>query len=295
MIVVVTGVLGFVGCRLAQTLCKAGHTVFGIDKCRETGDAIELRAFSRYNFIQVDLSKDFFPITDFDVLIHAAGCSPAPEVSVEDYILGNVSTTQNLIKITAKENIKLFIYLSSVSIYGKIKSSPVQEQNSIQNPSIYGLTKYLAELLLQDHKDKVPSIILRLPSIVGKGMKTGWFFLTSSKIERGENLTIYNENSPYNMLHISDLCVLICSVLNRQFSGNNIFNLNCSSVLSIRQIVEIMKENMNSNSEIFESQTNDRGYILSIKRAKKVLEFKPRSAEAVVRDYLGESTSRFTT
>ena len=79
MTVLITGVAGFIGCRLAATLLDKGHSVFGFDNlCR--GSTVKLREISTnpaFSFERVELAD----LTSFRrALANVIARSPITEV-----------------------------------------------------------------------------------------------------------------------------------------------------------------------------------------------------------------------
>ena len=73
----------------------------------------------------------------------------------------------NLIYLAKK--IKKFIFLSSVSVYGKINIKVLKEDYKPNNPNKYGISKLICEQALNElSKYNISFISIRLPIVVGK-------------------------------------------------------------------------------------------------------------------------------
>lgn len=79
---------------------------------------------------------------------------------------------------------KKVFYLSSRDIYGEVKKSVLNENTIINDPSIYGYTKLIAEKILLN---SFPTIILRLPAIIGLGTH-GWINSVTNKIKKNKKI-----------------------------------------------------------------------------------------------------------
>ena len=110
----------------------------------------------------------------FDLVIHAAGKAHVIALKESDKIQFfevNVNGTNNLLKGLELFGVpKQFVFISSVSVYGKDYGNDINENCSLLAKDPYGQSKILAEQMVLDwcHKNNVKCTILRLPLIVGK-------------------------------------------------------------------------------------------------------------------------------
>jgi nucleoside-diphosphate-sugar epimerase len=108
----------------------------------------------------------------------------------EEYFNSNVVGTKNLLKGLEKAGLpKQFVYISSVSVYGKVEGLNISEEEKLDANDPYGLSKIEAEKLILDwcRRKNVVCTILRLPLLVGvnpvgnlksmiNGIKYGYYF-----------------------------------------------------------------------------------------------------------------------
>lgn len=152
MKVLITGVAGFLGSHLADAFLERGDEVAGIDNLlggymENIPDGVE--------FFHKDLS-DLESISEcfsgVDLVVHAA-CTAYEGLSVFSPAL----VCQNTFQITAttlsasvKHGVKKFVFMSSMARYGTQKKIPFTE-DLIPNPQDpYGISKYAAELLVEN-------------------------------------------------------------------------------------------------------------------------------------------------
>ena len=285
MKILISGANGFIRRYLCRTLCES-NKIIGVRRGKSSQDENMAAFHPNFQWHEADLAERISFEDDVDVIVHTAARSPGPAVTVADYVADNIVATQNLIEFALQKQVRLFIYLSAISIYGKIESTLVAEDTPVKPSTPYGITKYLAELLLREKKDVIPSVIYRLPLVIGADMKSGWLFNTYKKLLQGEPVRIYNGDSPYNMVHISDVCNLVSSSLNYHPSGCDTFTISCKDCLAVRQIVDMMKERKRSRSEIIEDVTADKGFTISTEKAGKVIGFQPQSAKEILTNFM---------
>lgn len=155
----VTGVAGFIGSNLLETLLKLDQTVVGLDNFAtghqynlgEVQSLVTAQQWSRFNFIQGDI-RDFADCQKacqgVDYVLHQAALGSVPR-SIADPITTNAANITGFLNmLTAARDAKVssFTYAASSSTYGDHPALPKVEEN-IGNPlSPYAVTKYVNEL-----------------------------------------------------------------------------------------------------------------------------------------------------
>lgn len=178
MRVVVTGVAGFIGSTLAESLVADGHEVVGIDAFipyypREVKEANleRLRDDSRFRFAELDLrSADLGPCLEgADAVIHEAAMAGLMRswTDLELYASCNILATNRLIEASMEAKIGRFVLASTSSVYGL--EAVGDEDHALEPSSPYGITKLAAEKLVLAHVSLrgFPATIIRYFSIYG--------------------------------------------------------------------------------------------------------------------------------
>jgi len=175
MNVIITGVAGFIGSKIALKFIDEGHKVVGVDNL---SSGLMSNVPKGLRFIEFDLSNpeviEILP-QNCDLILHLAGQSSA-EISFDNPVIDlnkNTVSTLNLIEYAKKCKVKKFLYASSMSVYGDVLDKPVSE-SFIQKPlSCYGVGKLAAEHYLEIYKEEVPFISLRMFNVYGPGQDLG--------------------------------------------------------------------------------------------------------------------------
>jgi nucleoside-diphosphate-sugar epimerase len=156
---VVTGVAGFIGSTLADSLLEAGHKVTGIDAFTDYYNPEAKRknlagalSSEHFELITADLTsavlQDF--LSPEDTVFHLAG-QPGVRASwgegFREYVDWNVTATQRLLEACRDISVKRFVYSSSSSLYGSATTYPTSESALPKPVSPYGVTKLAAEHL----------------------------------------------------------------------------------------------------------------------------------------------------
>lgn len=287
MTVLLTGAHGFLGKYLLATFVREGHRVVAICRGPHPDDQGMVQN-GQVKYVYADIRNPVVMPHDFDVVVHAAGRTPAEPrpVSLEEYVESNVIGTQNVINCAVARSTRLFIYVSAVSVYGAVSSPHIDEETPVNPDSSYGFTKYAGECLVKHASNQMPSIMIRIPLIVGKGMRSGWLYQILEKFRTGETVTIYNGSSPYNFLEADDFCSLIARCLSLKQKGCDLYTLSSKDLLTVREVAEIVQQHAGSRTIIQEKSSPVVGFTLSYEKAKNVLGFEPKGARAVLDRFL---------
>lgn len=155
----VTGVAGFIGSNLLETLLKLNQNVVGLDNF-STGHQYNLDEvkglvtdgqWQGFSFIEGDIRnyQDCeHAIKGVDYILHQAALGSVPR-SIADPVTtnsANITGFLNMLQAAKEAKVKSFTYAASSSTYGDHPALPKMEEN-IGNPlSPYAVTKYVNEL-----------------------------------------------------------------------------------------------------------------------------------------------------
>ena len=171
----ITGVAGFIGSNLLETLLKLGQRVVGLDSfvtgyqrnLDEVRALVSAEQWQRFSFIEGDIRNledcrsamsyrhsresgnpvglDNIPV---EYVLHQAALGSVPR-SVEDPIVTNdtnISGFLNMLVASRDAGVKRFVYAASSSTYGDHPGLPKVEDQIGKPLSPYAVTKYVNEL-----------------------------------------------------------------------------------------------------------------------------------------------------
>lgn len=155
----VTGVAGFIGSNLLETLLKLDQRVVGLDNFAtghqrnldEVQDLVTPEQWARFNFIQGDirnLDECHQACTGVDYVLHQAALGSVPR-SINDPITTNNTNIDGFLNmlVSARDaKVKSFTYAASSSTYGDHPGLPKVEDVIGKPLSPYAVTKYVNEL-----------------------------------------------------------------------------------------------------------------------------------------------------
>jgi len=175
MKVLITGVAGFMGSHLADSMLTEGHEVLGIDNLIG-GYESNIPKFAK--FVKEDL-RNLESISPYfkgvDVVIHSA-CTAYEGLSVFSPSLVSENTyqiTANVLSASINFRVNKFIYLSSMARYGTQAIVPFTEDMTPAPQDPYGIAKYASELLIRNlcELNKIDYTILVPHNIIGPRQK----------------------------------------------------------------------------------------------------------------------------
>lgn len=155
----ITGVAGFIGSNLLESLLKLDQTVIGLDNFAtgyqrnldEVQQIVSAAQWQRFTFIEgdiCDLKTCRKASAGVGYVLPQAALGSVPR-SIEDPILTNATNITgflNMLTAARDAEVKHFVYAASSSTYGDHPGLPKQE-DKIGNPlSPYAVTKYVNEL-----------------------------------------------------------------------------------------------------------------------------------------------------
>lgn len=155
----VTGVAGFIGSNLLETLLKFNQKVIGLDNFAtgyqknldEVKDLVTDEQWQGFTFVEGDIRDAetcMNACNNVDYVLHQAALGSVPR-SIADPITtnsANITGFLNMLEAAKTNNVKTFVYAASSSTYGDHPALPKVEEN-IGNPlSPYAVTKYVNEL-----------------------------------------------------------------------------------------------------------------------------------------------------
>jgi UDP-N-acetylglucosamine 4-epimerase len=154
----VTGVAGFIGSNLLETLLKLDQKVIGIDNFAtgfqrnldQVAEAVTPDQWNRFKFIEGDITDrdDCLAACEgAEIVLHQAAINSAPR-SIDDPWNShrvNVNGFVTLYLAARDAGVSRFVYASSSTVYGDDARLPKVEENIGRPLSPYGATKQMGE------------------------------------------------------------------------------------------------------------------------------------------------------
>lgn len=284
MRVLVTGVGGFVGSYLAKHL-SVDHAVVG--NYRTANDTIMDLRDDGLLLVQCDLVHTLELDGPYDAIVHAAAAA-GPWCSLDQIIADNIMAMQALVTAAKEWKVKAFIFMSSISTYGRIDWPFVEENTTRIAPDAYGMSKTFGEQLLKAHG--IPSLSLRLPGILGPGANLrNWLPSVAKRIVQRERITAYNLEGPYNnAVHVADLAELIANVLEKPFYQSDEIVLGAGGTLTVREAIERLARELGLPLYLEESAESRPSFYINSALARHLWKYCPMHIAEMISRYATE-------
>ncbi len=222
--ILITGGNGFLGASLMRIL-KNKFRVYSLG--RKNAD---------YNYNLAEDVPEFE--RQFKYVIHAAGKAhivPETEKEKEDFFIVNEFGTKNLLNSLEpiKGELTTFVFISTVSVYGKDEGDNITEEAPLLSNTPYGLSKINAEIIVEKwcNMNNIKCLILRLPLLAGAN-PPGNLGAMIEGINRNKYLSINKGKAKRSIVLIDD----IANMLIDNFDKEGTFNLTDDYNPSFREL-----------------------------------------------------------
>jgi len=246
-------------------------------------------AARRFRTITLDLASGELP-PSADAVIHAGATSPWMGTSVDRILSDNVAATQLLVRHAITTKASVFIFFSSFSAFGTIRAPVVTEAEPCVDVDTYGLTKLLAERLLRDVADMLPSLAVRLPAVIGRGSRRNWPSEAWRKLKSGEPLEFFNPDALYNnAVHECDIAALVGTVLEKKVSGAEMVVVGSTGRTTVADVVRLLVESTGSSSTVASYSSDRPAFLIDSAKAQRLYGFAPMDILAALRQFVSDN------
>ncbi|MFA6307048.1 MAG: NAD-dependent epimerase/dehydratase family protein [Patescibacteria group bacterium] len=293
MKVLVTGAAGFIGSHLAEKLADLGHEVIGVDSLVDYY-SVDLKKINIKNiiakgvkFYEIDLLDDELGevIKGVEIVYHAAAQPGiSDQIPLGAYSRNNILATDKLLKAAANlPALKLFIYFSTSSVYGKIAT--LTEQAVPDPQSYYAITKLAGEqlALLYYKSSGLPACSVRLFSTYGPRERPEKLIIRLiMSVFTGQAVPIYEGSLDHSRsyTYISDIIDGLILFLDKaDICRGGIFNLGSDQEAKTAEVIEIIEKiaGKNANKIILPARGGDQLRTkANIEKIKNLLSYQPR-------------------
>ena len=258
--VLLTGVAGFVGSRLADSFLKKGFSVTGIDNLKTgyienvprdvifvNGDCAEFLTYENAKLRGVN----------FDVIVHVAGQSSG-EVSFDDPcadLSDNCVSTLRLLEFARSISCKKFIFASSMSVYGEVGEDHINESHSTHPLSMYAVGKLASESYLRlFERYDINSVSLRLFNIYGPGqnmsnLRQGMASIYLAQALGFGKIEVKGKPNRFrDLVFIDDVVSVIGEFMEREFKGSEVYNVCTGIKTEVADLVDLIKHTLGDES-----------------------------------------------
>ncbi|GJM60174.1 MULTISPECIES: NAD-dependent epimerase/dehydratase family protein [Persicobacter] len=194
-----------------------------------------------------------------DVVYHFAAHVSTPlqnnEVSTFEQV--NHWGTANVVDaVEASDSVKMFVYLSSVSVYGDHTDQMLTEETAPMPKSLYAVSKFRGEEHVNRLKDKIRTFIIRSGNVYGYS-KTMRFDAVINRFmfesHYSNRIQIHGDGKQRRaFIHVSNLVNVLYQMI-RSKTPSGVYNM-VEKNLQVLDIVDVLKELYPSLEFIFVNQ-----------------------------------------
>jgi nucleoside-diphosphate-sugar epimerase len=245
----ITGGSGFLGVALAKKLKELGHNVIVYDlaKSPKLSDNID---FIKGDILDYEKLKSV--TKGVEIIYHLAALIPQRRRKEKEMYAVNVEGTKNALNCAVKNNVKRFVYISSVQVYGKYNGI-IKEDAKCNPVGFYAKNKLESEKLCFEYfkKYNLSINILRPPTIIGPGIDDKYVLSMLSIIKNNGILPVIgNGLQKYNAIFISDCVEAVILASENKNNDFEIFNIGCEDVIPYIELIKELKKEFNSKVKV---------------------------------------------
>lgn len=265
----VTGGAGFIGSHLVDRLLGEGVRVTVVDdfndfyspdtKRQNIAHNLDNPNFKLYQLDICDFTKlrEVLEQNQFDCIVHLAaraGVRPSLE-QPRLYVETNINGTMNLLELAREFGIKDFVFASSSSVYGENKKVPFAETDFIFNPiSPYAATKASGELICHtySHLYGIRITCLRFFTVYGARQRPDLAIHKFARLILADKpIPVFGDGTTRrDYTYIDDIIQGVRAAIDYDKSPYEIFNLGESQTVELRELIELLEENLGKRAII---------------------------------------------
>lgn len=261
----ITGVAGFIGSNVLETLLKHHQKVVGLDNfstghrhnLEQVQTLVSSEQWRNFSFIKGDICDigTCHEVCDkVNYVLHQAALGSVPR-SIENPIVtneNNVSGFLNMLVAARDAGVKRFVYAASSSTYGDHQGLPKIEDTIGKPLSPYAVTKYVNELYADVFAKTYGfnTIGLRYFNVFGQRQDPNgayaavipkWF----SGVIKGEPIYINGDGKTSRDFCYIDNCVqanVLAACTNNEKALNQVYNVACGEQTTLTELFHLIRE-----------------------------------------------------
>ncbi|CZG41068.1 NAD-dependent epimerase/dehydratase family protein [Legionella pneumophila serogroup 1] len=247
--ILITGATGFIGRSLVPALLSEGHDV----RCAVLQLDSTLQA-EQIVINNLEVHTDWTDaLRNVEIVIHLAArvhiMKEYATSSLEEYCKINSIATKNFVEQAAQNNVKRFIFLSTIKVHGEFSQNnlPFSEDCRTQPEDPYAKSKLYAEQFIQEicQNARMEFVILRPPLVYGPYVKAN-FLRILQLVDKKWPLpfgSIYNKRT---FIYIDNLVSAISAVVSEPSAANQVYLVADDCSWSLTQLVQTLSRKMNT-------------------------------------------------
>lgn len=261
MKILITGGAGFVPSSTADRLLQDPNNFVVLVDNFLTGKPSNIPNHPNCKFIKCDVNNyhDISPIMcsyQFDYVFHyAAVVGVKRTLENPKMVLDDIQGIKNVLDLSKNTGVKRVFFSSSSEVYGEPVHLPQNEHTTPLNSRLpYAVVKNVGESYFKSYQQEfgLDYTIFRFFNTYGPKQSTD--FVMSKFIRaalKGDDITLYGDGSQTRTFcYIDDNTEACINAMNNEEFANKIFNIGNDSIITIKELAEIIIRLTNSSSQI---------------------------------------------
>ena len=260
--ILVTGGAGFIGGHVAEQLVERGHDVVVLDDL--SGGFVD-NVPAKAHFVQgsindVELINRLFAEEQFEAVYHLAAYAAEglshfiKRFNYNNNLIGSV----NLINAAVNTGVKLFVFTSSIAVYGASPVLPMTEDTPPHPEDSYGIAKLAVEQELAASKAMfdLDYIIFRPHNVYGERQNIGDKYrnvvgIFMNQILQGKPMSVFGDGTQTRAFsYIGDIAPVMADALEMSEAYNQVFNIGADQPYSVNELAHAVARAMGVEPEI---------------------------------------------
>ena len=285
----VTGAAGFIGSHIVDELLMRGQDVVALDDLSGGfRDNVNQKAlFAEGSVTDVTLVNRLFEQHKFDYIFHLAAYAAEGlshfirRFNYENNLIGSI----NLINAAVNNDVKCFVFASSIAVYGK-NQLPMTEELVPQPEDPYGISKYAVEMDLRAAHELfgLNSIIFRPHNVYGERQNIGDKYrnvvgIFMNNILQGKPLPIFGDGEQSRAFsYIGDVAPIIAESVQTPDACNQVFNVGADQPYTVNELAQAVCKAMGAkfNPQYLPARSEVKHAYSSHDKVARVFGCKPR-------------------
>lgn len=247
--VLITGITGFLGSHIAESLVSNGIQVIGLKRvesdvwrCKEIEDKITWVDIDNKGSFRDELKK-----YSFDTIVHGAWIGVESNTRDDwDEQSKNIPFLVSLLDVAKAVGVKKFIFLGSQAEYGNIDGK-ISEEHKANALNAYGSIKLACQEIVKTYceTNTINWIWLRLFSLFGEKENQNWLIPALVKtMLTTKQMDFTPGEQKYAYLYVKDYAAIMKKIITMPIESG-VYNISSNEMRTIKSLVENIRDYIN--------------------------------------------------
>jgi len=264
--ILITGADGFIGSHLTEMLVAQGGRVRALSQYNSFNDWGWLEDCSCLDDLEVltgDIRDPYYCgkiCQGVDIIFHLAALIAIPfsYTAPMSYVDTNVKGTLNLCQAALDNGCERFMQTSTSEVYGTARYVPIDEKHPLQPQSPYSATKIAGDALATSYYNafNLPVVIARPFNTYGPRQSARAVIPTviTQIANKARQIKLGDLTPTRDLNFVTDTCRGFIALAECDEAVGQVVNIGSNFEVSMAELVDIIKEIMDSDTEIISEQ-----------------------------------------